>query len=188
MKKLLFLLVGLSLSAVVQGAPSYSFELNGFWNEAFLGGGPGAPGNILSADGPITFTGDINTYQFQILNATNQGAQPYNDPQGMYEFVTEYDNGRYFDSFFDIWFDIDLTNYTDIDNGIFMVTGEGTAEGGQGYSITFKGGGFIVISDTTGNAGFIEGTGSIACVPAPGALLLGSLGVALIGAIRRRLA
>ena len=186
MKKILFLLMAVSLSAVVQGGPCYSYELNGFWQEVFLGGAAGAPGNILSADGPITFTGDINTYQFQILNATNQGGQSFNDPQGMYEFVTEYDNGRFFDSFFDIWFDINLTNYTDIDSGTFMVTGDGTDEGGQGYSIKFQGGGFIVASEPTWNGGWIEGTGTI-CVPAPGALLLGSMGVALVGAIRRRL-
>jgi hypothetical protein len=187
MKKLLFLLMALSLSAVVQGGPCYSYELNGLWKEVFLGGAAGAPGNILSADGAITFTGDINTYQFQILNATNQGGQPYNDPQGMYEFVTEYDNGKYWDSFFNVWFDIDLTNYTDIDSGTFMVTGGGKDVGGQGYSITFQGGGFIIPNDPIGNGGFIEGTGTI-CVPAPGALLLGSLGVALVGVIRRRLA
>jgi hypothetical protein len=189
MKRLLFLLMTLSLTTIVTAGPVGFTIYPSLWTESFTGGAEGAAGNLLSANGAVTFDIDpINTYDFWISNAENQGAKPYSDPYNIYDYVTEYNDAQYIDSFFDVWFEIDFTNYTDVDTGKFLISGKGHDTEGLGYSIAFQGDGVIIFSDFTGNAGFIEGSGTIACVPAPGALLLGSLGVALVGAIRRRLA
>ena len=86
-------------------------------------------------------------------------------------------------------FGIEIINDTTVDfgtgSGTFSFSGQGTVAGKPGYCVEF--GGFGSFDQNFGQSGTMMGTGLV-CVPAPGALLLGSLGVALVGVIRRRLA
>jgi hypothetical protein len=200
MKRLLFLLMALSLSTMVTAEPT-KFIFFGGWDEYFKGT-EGAENSELNAWGVVNF-GDID-YGFSIDSALSKGGKSIIDPR--YEWKTEYDGGTYHDSFFDIYFDIHFTNYTDIDpipeepgdpiypKFKFSGQGTGTDDDGLLYRITFQAegtiSGYLMENDVkVGNWGFIEnGSGEISLVPAPGALLLGSLGVGLVGVIRRRLA
>jgi hypothetical protein len=208
-RKLIVLAIFLAVPLV--GAAPTEFSFSGGWAETYVvENGQGRLGNTLNATGSENFNNIVTP--FAITNAKSQGALLPTDsllinniwitetelakiwiPEP--DYVTQYVGGQYFNSFFDVWFDIDFVNYTDLQgstdgNGnpvpTFVIYGHGIDQTGK-YTIDIFGMGYIDESLTTGNSGPIFGNGTIT-VPVPGALLLVSLGAGLVGMIRRRMA
>jgi hypothetical protein len=83
MKRLLLLLAALSITALATAGPAgFTIGLS-IWTETFDGGHEGAVGNLLDANGPITFDGDVNVYNLWIDDAKNQGGVANTDPSSL---------------------------------------------------------------------------------------------------------
>jgi hypothetical protein len=126
MRKLILLTI--LLAVPLAGASPTDFSFSGTWNEIFKVG-EGLPGNSLNASVYV----DGALIPVNISNAISSGAKLPSDPlfaqyewitneglAGMfmggaeYDYVTKYEDGQYYDSFFDVWFTIDFFNYTDM--------------------------------------------------------------------------
>jgi hypothetical protein len=183
MKTICIFLLGISLATYTFAGPCYTFSIFGLWDQS-EGNTGGTTTYIFNSGGDLSIFGDDeHQYGFEFNGGTSQGPQSYDDPQ--YDQIAQFVGGRFHDTFTNVDFIVNFTQYIDSDANIFKAIGQGVGDNVNGYSIRFSWDG--IISDE-GYWGFIQGDNGTICVPAPGALLLGSLGVALVGVIRRRLA
>lgn len=182
---------------MVQAAPQVDFYASyngdfdaGTWSEYFVGGGEGQPGNTITAkgigweiDGILESVSGSNPYttiyQPDGLGLVLDNLGPWsNDPDPYYITLGPITNTttKYYDS----------SMLTGIE---FLISASGTFDDYSGYTVAiqgyYKGMPGFGTDHMYGNLNWatIEITNTI---PAPGALILGSLGSALVAWLRRR--
>jgi hypothetical protein len=194
MKTFLFVSVVLLIIPITTFA-GISYSYSGTWQELDLGL-PDHWGNQFEGRITSIYSDDIYDSDPEIL-LFNNGMQDL----GSGLSYTEY-TGTIYDSFFDVFFDFDIPepgkgSWIDMYSAdtVFTLTGTTIDSSGK-YLLKITGDGTIdgysenpdIVSGLYYYYGEINGNITVCLVPAPGALMLGALGVGLVGVIRRRLA
>ncbi len=175
----------MGLAGVVSGGVTYNFS--GGWVESFANpANPGEAGGLLLASGPI----GVSDGSWGIFLASHRGANPTANPN-MYQTAYE-DNGIgnisiTLNSMADtLWFStFSLQVVSDVIANTFTMTGA-VVDDTNTWKVDIVGSGSVTEFWGDSQGGIIEGTFELCpVVPVPGALLLASMGVGLVGWLKR---
>lgn len=184
---LLVLLLG-STSFALPTLGTYNVPGNGAWSETYGPGGPGSVGSSLTASQSLYWDfGDMVLQTTVYAGLDGRGFDTYvstyvDDPAGVLDYNLWLLNRP------DLWgtpggkFDGLTATVTSYHNqGAYV---DGTVVG-AGQNVSFSANLVQSVANGVGHSGSTLNM-SVTIVPAPGAVLLGSIGIGLIGWLRRR--